>query len=168
MCRDRTITISISIISKSLFKRIQTAEDNIYDQQVLIDNVQQYQQCNCIEIAGVPVSPADNPKRIVVEIREMMGIDVTEHDISTAHRLPSTKKMPNRIIAKFVHRDKKDEFYKRRSQLTGKKSKDIPCIANEYGKSIHESNKIYINELLTPYRRKLFGKTSGLLMVRYY
>ena len=74
-----------------------------------------------------------------------MGIDVTEHHISTAHRLPSTKKMPNRIIAKYVHRDKKDKFYKRQSQLPGKKSKDIPCIANEYGKSIHESNKIYIN-----------------------
>ena len=55
----------------------------------------------------------------------MMGIDVTKHHISTAHRLPSTKEMPNRIIVKFVHRDRKDEFFKRRSKLTGKKSKDI-------------------------------------------
>ncbi len=111
---------------KKLGERKQTAEDNIYDQQVLIDNVQQYQRRDCIEITEVPVfSLADNPKRTAVEIGEMMGIDVTKHHISTAHRLPSTKEMPNRIIAKFVHRDRKDEFFKRRSKLTGKKSKDI-------------------------------------------
>ena len=40
---------------KKLGERIQTAEDNIYDQQVLIDNVQQYQRRDCIEITEVPV-----------------------------------------------------------------------------------------------------------------
>ena len=145
---------------KNLEERLQTTEDNTYNQQVLVDNVQQYQRRDCIEITGVPVLPTDNPKQIVVEVGELMGIDVTEDHISTAHRLPSTKKVPNRIIAKFVYRDKKEEFYKRRRQFTGKKSIDIPCVANEYGESIYESNKIYINESLTPYRRKLFGKIN--------
>ena len=145
---------------KNLEERLQTTEDNTYNQQVLVDNVQQYQRRDCIEITEVPVLPTDNPKQIVVEVGELMGIDVTEDHISTAHRLPSTKKVPNGIIAEFVHRDKKEEFYKRQRQLTGKKSIDIPCVANEYGKSIYESNKIYINESLTPYRRKLFGKIN--------
>ena len=36
----------------------------------------------------------------------------------------------------------------------GKKSKDAPLIANEYGKTIYETNNIYINESLTFLRNK--------------
>jgi hypothetical protein len=99
-------------------------------------------------------------KRITVEVGQLMGIDVSESHISIAHRLPATRKVPNRIITKFVHRDKKDEFFKRRSQLRGKSLKDIPSIADRHEQSIDGASTIYINESLTPYRRKLFGKIN--------
>lgn len=66
-------------------------------------SIQRYQRCNCIEITGVPVSPTEDLKRIVVEVGEMMGIEVNKNHISVGHRLPATKKVPNRIIANFVH-----------------------------------------------------------------
>jgi hypothetical protein len=50
--------------------------------------------------------------------------------------------------------------FKRRSQLRGKSSKDIPSIADRHDQSIHGASTIYINESLTPYRRKLFGKIN--------
>jgi hypothetical protein len=108
--------------------RLEAAEKAIYDQQVLTDSLQQYQRRDCIEITGVPSTPDEDPKRITVDVGQLMGIDVSESHISIAHRLPATRKVPNRIVAKFVHRDKKDEFFKRRCQLRGKSSKDIPVL----------------------------------------
>ena len=96
---------------KKLEMRLEAAEKAIYDQQVLTDSLQQYQRRDCIEITGVPSTPDEDPKRITVEVGQLMGIDVSESHISIAHRLPATRKVPNRIIAKFVHRDKKDEFF---------------------------------------------------------
>jgi hypothetical protein len=89
-----------------------------------------------------------------------MGVEITQEHISTAHRLPSTRKVKERFIVKFVHRDTKDEFYKKRSKLAGKKSKDLLSVANEFGKSIHRAENIFISESLTPYRKKLFGRTN--------
>jgi hypothetical protein len=91
----------------------------------------------------------------------MLGIEVKEHHISIAHRLPPTRKIRNRIIVKVVHRNMKEEFYKRRSKLIGKKSKDIPSIAKEYGKTIHESNSIFINEQWRNYYGLRPGEPGG-------
>ena len=38
-----------------------------------------------------------------------------------------------------------------------KQAKDVPSVAKEYGKTIHESNSIFINESLTSCRKKLLG-----------
>ena len=71
-----------------------------------MDNIEQYLRCDCIEITGI-VSQ-DNPKQIAVELGEMLGIEVTEHHISIAHRLPPTRKIWNQIIVKFLHRNMKE------------------------------------------------------------
>ena len=64
------------------------------------------------------------------------------------------------MIIKFLHRDMKEIFYQSRNKLIGKTVRDLPSIANEYGKTIHEAGKIYINESLTQTRRKLYGKVN--------
>jgi hypothetical protein len=40
--------------------------------------------------------------------KHQLGIEVTEH-ISTAHRLPPTRKIQNGIIVKLVHRNMKEK-----------------------------------------------------------
>ncbi len=93
-----------------------------------------------------------------MELGELIGLsDITEHHISIAHRLPSTKKVKDRMIVKFVHRETRDEFYQRRGRLAGKTSKDLSSIAQNQDQRL-TSNKIYINESLTAYRKQLFGK----------
>ena len=63
-------------------------------------------------------------------------------------------------------------------QANGEKSEGIPSVAKEYGKTIHESNSIFINESLTSCRKMLLGElmsidvvidgsTFGLLMERF-
>ena len=39
-----------------------------------------------------------------------------------------------------------------------KSMKDLPSVTKKTGKSIQRANKIYINESLTSYRNRLFGR----------
>ena len=116
---------------------------------------------DCIEITGIPVLPLDNPKQLVLELGSLIGVSISEDQISTAHRLPDTKKVQNQIIVKFVQRDKREEFYKKKKNLIGKKSSLLPSVQAEMGKSIFSDNKIHINESLTAYRKRLFGRINS-------
>ena len=79
---------------------------------VILTNL--FLQCNCVEIIGVPTSQVDDPKQIAVEIGHFMGVKIEKQHISTAHRLPPTRKVKDRLIVKFVRRDIRDAFYKQR------------------------------------------------------
>ena len=102
--------------------RVNRDENDLYNSNVALDDVQQYLRHGCIEITGIPPPLLDSPKQLAVQVGEMIGLNVTEDHIS-AHRLPLTKKVKNRIIVKFVHRDMKEAFYKSRSKLIGKSPK---------------------------------------------
>ena len=59
-----------------------------------------------------------------------------------------------------MQRDKREEFYKKKKNLIGKKSSLLPSVQAEMGKSVFSDNKIHINESLTTYRKKLFGRIN--------
>ena len=61
---------------------------------------------------------------------------------------------------KFVRRDKREEVFKRRKNLVGKKSSNLPSVSAEMGKSILREDKIHVNESLTSYRKRLFGRIN--------
>lgn len=156
---------------QSLKKQISTSEteinrqaeemssihDNIEECYTLIDEVQQYSRRDCLEISGIPKLTNDDPKQLVTELSALTGVVIQDGDISTAHRLPDTKNNKNRIIVKFVKRDKKDELYSKRRQLVGKSTKDLPSV---FAVDQESKSRIYINESLTSYRRKLLGKIN--------
>ena len=98
---------------KSLNDKVNQLEDSIshfendlYDKMASLDATQQYLRQDCLEITGIPVIPLDNPNRLIVELSSALDIDLNEQEISIAHRLPATKKVKERIIVKFVRRDK--------------------------------------------------------------
>lgn len=41
-------------------------------------------------------------------------------DIGAAHKLPDSKKVKNRMVVKFLQRDKREEVYKKRKNLVEK------------------------------------------------
>ena len=141
--------------------QISKLQEADYGKDCTIDAMQQYLRRDCIEITGIPVLPLDNPKQLVLELGSLIGVSISEDQISTAHRLPDTKKVKNRIIAKFVQRDKREEFYKKKKNLIGKKSSLLPSVQAEMGKSVFSDNKIHINESLTAYRKRLFGRINS-------
>ena len=85
-------------------------------------------------------------------------MELIKNSISTAHPFPDTKKIKNHVIVKFVLRDMREKVYKKRASLMRKSMRDLPSVAKNIGKSIQRANKIYINESLTSYRNRLFGR----------
>ena len=126
-------------------------QDNVYDNVTSLDAMQQYLRRDCLEITGIPVLPVDKPKELVKELGSALGININENDISTAHRLPDTKKVKDRIIVKFVRLDVREEVYKR---LVGKCTTCLPSVNEEIG--------------LTAYRKCLFGKIHAFKRDKNY
>ena len=87
-----------------------------------INVMQQYLRRDCIENTGIPTLPLDNPKQLVIELGSLIDVIIGGDQISTTHRLPDFRKVKNRIVVKFLQRDKREEFYKRKKNLIGKKS----------------------------------------------
>ena len=60
-----------------------------------------------------------------------------------------------------MQRDK-NEFYKKKKNLIGKKPSLPPSVQVEMGKSVFSDNKIHINESFSTYRKRLFGRINAL------
>ena len=81
---------------------------------------------------------------------------------------PDTKKVKNCIIVKIATRDKREEVFKRRKNLIGKKSSNLALVSVDMGKSIFSKDKIHFNELLTSYQRRLFGRINKFKLDNNY
>ena len=125
-----------------------------------IDEVQQYSRRDCLEITGIPILPEENPKQLIKEIGTLIDVNVEDANLAAAHRLPDTKNVKHRLIVKFVHRDKREEMYKKRRNLIGKNVSNLPSVQAAMGLAATSNNKIHINESLTGYRKQLFGRIN--------
>ena len=112
---------------KSLNDKVNQLEDSIshfendlYNNMASLDATQQYLRHDCLEITGIPVIPLDNPNRLVVELSSALDIDLNEQEISTAHCLPATKKVKERIIVKFVRLTNAMKFTSNDQSYTGR------------------------------------------------
>lgn len=152
---------SLELENRSLKSQINTMVNQMTENAMKIDDLEQYTRRDSIEIKGVPTSQYENTNQLVCQVGELMDVDISEDDISISHRLPPNKPWvdnngtqhppsPPSIIAKFVRRDTKNEFYSRRWKLKDKKSDDIEGLEGSPGHSI------YVSESLTQRRKKLF------------
>ena len=68
-------------------------------------------------------------------------MELNYNSISTAHWLPDTKTIKNRIIVKFVHRDTREKVYKKRASLMRKSMKDLVSVTKKIGKMINSKGE---------------------------
>ena len=135
---------------KALKLALHTIEAKFYSLAKAHDDLEQYGRRECVEIRGIPV-PSDpkseDTNAVVKSVGDLMGISVTDNDISVSHRMPQSKRYkgkqrgPPAIIAKFTRRVTKDKFYGARSNLHG----------------FTVRNSIYISESLTDINRELLN-----------
>lgn len=137
--------------------------------EIQLDELEQCARRDCLEITGIPIVPNDNPALQVKEMSEIMGVNLSPNDISIAHRLLPTKKVKDRLIVKFTRREKRDEIYSNRNRLKSKRTKDLPSVVCE-PESVAVSHKalIHVNESLTPYRKRLLGRSLQFKRGRNY
>ena len=130
-------------------------KETLFRIECSLDETQQYLRSDCLEVTGVPVRSQDNPNQIVKEIGSLIGVEIDDSDIATAHRVPATEKVKNSLIVKFLRREKREDVYKKRKNFIGKNTSHLPTVAEM---NSPENSKIYINESLTNYRKRLFGQ----------
>ena len=107
---------------------------------------EQYSRRECLEISGIPAEVGDKDiEKKVLEVLDAIGAPVNTDLVQDCHRIPS-KGSPKNVISKLSRR--KDS---RRVLLNKKKLKQL----KPQSLNLPTSLKIYINESLCPYYKKL-------------
>ncbi|XP_074606732.1 uncharacterized protein LOC141859764 [Acropora palmata] len=149
--RHTTIVNSLEEKLGELAGTTDRQDQSLYRVESALDETQQYLRRDCLEINGVPISSYENPNQLVKEVGLLAGVEIDDRHIAAAHKLPDSKNVKNRLIVKFIQRDKREELYKHRKNLVGKNISHLPSVEDGNG-------KIFINESLTSYRKRLFGR----------
>ena len=134
--------------NKILKATIRSIESSLESVTRVNNDLEQYTRKECVEIRGIPVvaTPSEEQtNNIVTNVGKLLGMDITQNDISVSHQMPQSQKHkgkpgPPAIIVKFTRCDVKDNFYHARKQL-----KDLTTQDLGYSKK----NKIYLAESLT-------------------
>ena len=121
--------------------------DEILKLKLELDDSNQYHRRDGVRINGISQEENESNDQLVgkiVTLAQKIDCDLTEADVSVAHRLNIKVRGVNQIICKFTSRRAKEMFYRARKKL-----KDKP-----------ECEYTYISEDLTKLRYKLLQATK--------
>ena len=149
---DNTYKKEIEILNKNASNlNMRSLEDSLK-----MDDLEQYNRRLNLQFEGVPQKKDENVKKIVLDLVKKLDVDISESQISIAHRLP-IKHVQNvakpsahpSIIARFTNADIRNEIYSKRRKVRDFSSFPIP-----------EMTSLFINENLTQSKKKLFWLTK--------
>ena len=134
--------------NKILKATIRSIESSLESVTRVNNDLEQYTRKECVEIRGIPVAATPSEEQtnnIVTNVGKLLGMDITQNDISVSHQMPQSQKhkgkpRPPAIIVKFTRCDVKDTFYHARKQLKDLTTRDL---------GYSKKNKIYLAESLT-------------------
>ena len=131
-------------------------EEELQELYNLQDHLEQYSRKNSLEFHGVPESAYTSTEEAVIKIANAVDIHVVAEDIEISHKLNT--RGGKAIIAKFINHKVKSSLYRARVKL-----KNITLSALFPGTSYAsaaQSNRIFINENLTSYRRRIMSRAN--------
>ena len=115
------------------------------------DELEQYSRKNSLEIHGLPENVYSSTEEAVFKLAGALNVEMSVSDIELSHKL--RRKGKTFIIAKFVSHKVKTRLYKERTKLKDIRIASVfPSFSNAASAGV---NRVYINENLTAYRRKL-------------
>lgn len=139
----------------------------VVDLEVRLEEVEQYTRANTIEIFGVPEPAGTQVNEDVYEtVRKVcvaLNLEMSREKIDVCHRLrkPRDERRPAGIIARFVRREDKMALLKarkvKRNFSTSHLGYDLPAAV-----------PVYINECLSPARRKLYNAAREVKAAKEY
>lgn len=127
----------------------------VYGQQ---DDVEQYTRKHSLEIHGIPENLYTATDDVVIKLGERLDVPIPKEEIDISHKLYNGKNHPKSIIVKFINYKKKAQLYRKRTELKNVKISDLfsTCSVPD----VAQSTRIFINENLTQYRRKIMKKAN--------
>ncbi|KAH6946862.1 hypothetical protein HPB50_015651 [Hyalomma asiaticum] len=132
--------------NKALLVRNEMLEKRVAD-------LEQYSRLTNVEVKGVPLKKGEDCRAILKRMGDVIECPVSEFDIETVHRVPSKSSEQN-LIARFVSRDKKNEFIR--------KARKARLRARHLGFSGANDTAVYVNDHLTISNKTLFAKVLTL------
>ena len=115
-----------------------------------------YTRKNSVEIHGVPESAYTSTEEVVLKLAAAENVDVTAEDIEISHKL--NRKGVKPIIVKFQNHKVKSRLYKARTKLKTIRVSDL--FPSSTAATRVASERIYLNENLTSYRRELLKQAN--------
>ena len=134
--------------------------DEIEESQRLskeLDDLEQYTRKHSLEIYGVPENIYTTTEEVVLKLGEALNVPIQPDDIVISHKL---KARNNPIIVKFLSHKVKSNLYKKRVELKNVKVSDL-FPTTSYATAIGRDNRLFLNENLTAYRRRIVTKANN-------
>lgn len=148
-------------IIESLSQENIDLKEKISKLETRIEEVEQYTRANSVEIFGVPEVKGEDVYEIVKKVGVSLDMTITREQIDVCHRLgkPRESQRPAGIIVKFVRREDKLNMIAKRKVKRN--------LSTQHLGFQQPAEPVYINENLSPERRKLYAaareakKTQG-------
>ena len=137
-------------------KKNSDQEEEIAELFDLQDELEQYTRKNSLEIHGIPESAYTSTEEVVLKLAGAVNVDVNAEDIEISHKL--NRKGVKPIIVKFQNHKVKSRLYKARTKLKNVRVSDIFPFSTAVTRVASE--RIYLNENLTSYRRELLKQAN--------
>lgn len=135
-------------------EQLDVPEEEIAELYDLQGRLEQYTRKNSLEFHGIPESAYSSSEEVVLKIAEALEVPVDPQDIEISHKL--NNKGNQAIIAKFTSHKVKSNLYRARTKLKSIKMTDL-FPGSSYATTA-EANRIYINENLTSYRKRIIRR----------
>lgn len=139
-------------------KTVNEQEEEIAELYELQDSLEQYTRKNSLEIHGIPENAYTTTEEVVLKLAEALNVPVNPHDIEISHKLKRKSNKP--IIVKFVSHKVKTNLYRARTKLKNVSVSSLFPSLSAAGRA--GSNRIYLNENLTSYRRKIVNRANAM------
>ena len=117
------------------------------------DDLEPYSRKNSLEIHGIPQDAYPSTEAAVIKVAEALNITVEPENIEISHKLNHGRA----IIVKFCSHKVKSKLYKERTKLKDVKISDL---FPSYPSSGQQRQRIFINENLTAYRRRIVKEAN--------
>ena len=137
-------------------RKINDQESEIVELYNLQDALEQYTRKNSLEIHGVPESAYTSTEEVVFKLAEALNVDINPNDVEISHKLHRKGIKP--IIVKFQSHKVKSRMYKERTKLKHVRVADL--YPGSTAATRVESERIYLNENLTSYRRDILKQAN--------
>lgn len=159
--QNKSIDRCLKIIDR-LVEENKSLSKQVIDLEKRVDDMEQYSRVNALEIHGLPLGKNEDVLSVVKEVGKALDMNIVDTMIDACHRLgkePGKNGAPPGIIVKFVRRFDKEEMLRKRRAKKDFSTRHM---------NINIDTPVYINDSLSPARRRLFAAARVIKKEKQY